>query len=153
MCIRDSVSTAQNDAISKHFASYVDNADFNVIYISPEMMDLIAETDDDTDKDVKEALNDLNGLRILTTTKTPNDFYTKAVSTLGNSELKSLMTMKSANGENVNFFVKREGKQTNELVLLVGGEEFVMMSMEGNINLRKVSKLSLIHISEPTRPY
>ena len=102
------VSTAQNDAISKHFASYVDNADFNVIYISPEMMDLIAETDDDTDKDVKEALNDLNGLRILTTTKTPNDFYAEAIATLGNSELKSLMTMKSANGENVNFFVKRE---------------------------------------------
>ena len=134
--------TAQTDAISKHFASYVNNSDFNVIYISPQMMDMIAEVDDNTDKDIKEALDNLTGLRILTTSKTPEDFYSKAVSKMGSSDLKSLMTMKSANGENVNFFVRNAGDNTEELVLLVGGDEFVMLSMEGDINLRKVSKLA-----------
>ena len=134
--------TAQTDAISKHFSSYVNNSDFNVIYISPQMMDMIAEIDDDTDKDVKEALDNLSGLRILTTAKTPADFYKKATSTLGSSDLKSLMTMKSATGENVNFFVRNAGDKTEELLMVVGGDEFVMLSMEGDINLRKVSKLA-----------
>lgn len=134
--------SAQTDAISKHFASYVNNSDFNVIYISPQMMDMIAETDENTDKDVKEALENLSGLRILTTAKTPGEFYENAVSTLGSSDLKSLMNMKSANGENVNFFVRNTDKKTEELLLVIGGEEFVMLSMEGDINLRKVSKLA-----------
>lgn len=133
---------AQTDAVSKHFSDYVEDEKFTVVYISPKMMDMIANVDDTTDKDVMEALKDLSGLRILTTEQTPTKFYKEAITKLTSSDLESLMTIKSNDGENVNFFVRSNGDKTEELVLLVEGEEFVMLSMEGNINLKKVSKLA-----------
>jgi hypothetical protein len=45
-------------------------------------------------------------------------------------------------GTNVEFLVKDTGDIINELLLLVGGDEFVMMSFVGNIDLDKISKLA-----------
>jgi len=133
---------AQTDAVSQHFSNYVEDEKFTVVYISPRMMDMIANTDDNTDKEAMEALKDLSGLRILTTEQTPAKYYKEAATKLASSNLESLMTIKSNDGENVNFFVRSNGDKTEELVLLVEGAEFIMLSMEGDINLKKVSKLA-----------
>jgi len=133
---------AQTDAVSKHFSNYVENEKFTVVYISPKMMDMIGNIDESEDKDAMKALRDLTGLRILTTEQTPAKYYKEASAKLASSNLESLMTIKSNDGENVNFFVRSNGDKTEELVLLVEGAEFIMLSMEGDINLKKVSKLA-----------
>ena len=46
------------------------------------------------------------------------------------------------NNENVNFWVKEEGNNISELLLLVGGDEFVLLSFVGNIDMANISKLA-----------
>lgn len=144
------LASAQSDAISSYFAQYVEDERFTVVYISPKMFDMIAKLDlaelaDNGDKEAKVALemiSDISGLRILTSEQTPNVFYKEAKSKLTNSSMESLMTVRTDDGENVNFYVKESGDTINELLLLVGGDEFVMLSIEGNIDLKKISKLA-----------
>lgn len=142
---------AQNDAISKYFNQYVNDENFTVVYISPKMFDMFAKLDiaelaDEGDPEAKvalEVIKDLKGLRILTTEKTPAVYYKEAMSKLNTSGMESLMTVRSKEGENVNFYVKDDGGNIiHELLLLVGGDEFVMLSFEGNIDLKKIGKLA-----------
>lgn len=143
-------ASAQNDAISSYFSQYVEDDRFTVVYISPKMFDMIAKLDladmaDKGDKEAKVALDmisDISGLRILTSEKTPDVFYKEAMKKLDTSQMESLMTIRTQDGENVNFYIKETGDIINELLLLVGGDEFVMLSIEGDIDLKKVSKLA-----------
>lgn len=135
--------SAQNDAISKYFDKYVNDQDFTVVYVSPKMFSLVSKLDlEDMDQEVKTMLNQIKGLRILTTEKTPDKFYKEAIDKFNVSEYESLMTVRDDN-ENVNFLIKSgAGDTIEELLLLVGGDEFVMLSFVGNIDLDKISQLA-----------
>lgn len=141
---------AQEDAISKYFNQYVDDARFTVVYISPKMFDMFAKMDiqelaGQGDKEAQiamEVVKDLTGLRILTTEENPQQFYKEALAKLKNQKMESIMKIR-ADGENVEFFVTDDGGDNiKELLLLVGGDEFVMLSFTGNINLKKIGKLA-----------
>ena len=141
---------SQDDAISKYFNQYVDDDRFTVVYISPKMFDMFAKMDikelagegDQEAKVAMEVVKDLTGLRILTTEETPDKFYNEAISKLKSLKMESIMKVRS-DGENVEFFVKDDGGDNiKELLLLVGGDEFVMLSFTGNINLKKIGKLA-----------
>lgn len=141
---------AQNDAISKYFNQYVDDPRFTVVYISPKMFDMFAKMDiaelaADGDKEAQiamEVVKDLKGLRILTTEEEPEKFYKEALAKLKSNSMESIMKVRS-DGENVEFFVKDDGGSIiHELLLLVGGDEFVMLSFVGNIDLKKIGKLA-----------
>jgi hypothetical protein len=141
---------AQDDAISKYFNQYVDDDRFTVVYISPKMFDMFAKMDiqelaGEGDKEAKVALEvvkDLTGLRILTTEENPQKFYEEALAKLKSNKMESIMKVRSE-GENVEFFVTDDGGDNiKELLLLVGGDEFVMLSFTGNINLKKIGKLA-----------
>lgn len=143
-------ASAQSDAISSYFAQYVDDDRFTVVYVSPKMFDMIAKLDlaDLAGKGDKEAqvalemIKDITGLRILTTEITPNAFYKEAMKKLNTGGMESLMTVRTKGGENVNFYVREAGNLIKELLLVVGGDEFVALSIEGNIDLKKISKLA-----------
>ena len=140
------IARSQSDAISKYFSQYVEDERFTVVYISPKMFDMIATMDlESNDADSKvaiEMMNSLTGLRILTSEETPNVFYKEAVNKLKHNGMETLMTVRTDDGDNVNFFVNEDNGIVNELLLLVGGDEFVMLSIEGNIDLKKISKLA-----------
>jgi hypothetical protein len=53
------------------------------------------------------------------------------------------MTVRNADEQNVDFLVKEDAAGTmEELLLLVGGgEEFVLMSFVGKIDMEKISRL------------
>lgn len=134
--------SAQIDAISKYFDQYMDDKDFTVVYVSPKMFSLVSQLDlEDMDEDVKALLKGIKGLRILTTDKDPQKYYKEAMDKFNVSEYESLMTVRNE-GEHVNFWVKSSDDTIEELLLLVGGDEFVMLSFVGNINLNKISKLA-----------
>ena len=137
---------AQKDAITRFFDKYMNDEDFTVVYISPKVFDMIAtvskDSDNPEDKELNEMLESLEGIRILTTEKTPKLFYDEVVKTLKLNEYELLMQVRDKN-ENVRFFVKDDGPVVSELLLLVGGsDEFVLMSFAGQIDLKKISKLS-----------
>lgn len=135
---------AQNDAISKYFDQYVDDDNFTVVYITPKMFQMISKLDlkDKDARDIKEVLQDLKGLRILTTEKNGLQYYKEAISKFKTNEYELLMTVRDKD-ENIRFWTKESGGIISELLMLVGGtKEFVMISFIGNIDLDKISKLA-----------
>lgn len=134
---------AQNNAIEKYFQKYEDNEAFTSVYVSEYMFSLFADLDmeDPNEKEVMEILEGLKGLQVLTTDETPKKYYEEAINTINQKEYKVLMKVKDENA-NVRFLIKKEGKEVKELLLLVGGDEFVLLSIVGSINLSKISKLA-----------
>ncbi len=141
-------ATAQIDAISNYFEKYMDNEDFTMVYLSPKMFELLGklnldELEDREAAEVMSVVSDLKGLRVLTTDINTQKLYDEAMSLLNVEDYEVLMTVRDE-GENVHFWVKEgSGDVINELLLLVGGgDDFVLLSFVGNINLRKISKLA-----------
>ena len=93
-------------------------------------------------REIKEVLQDLKGLRILTTEKNTLQYYKEAISKFNTKEYELLMTVRDKD-ENIRFWTKEKGGIISELLMLVGGvKEFVMISFIGNIDLEKISKLA-----------
>ena len=86
----------------------------------------------------------LKGLRVLVkeNTKEGSKLYQEAASQL-TKEYEELMTVRSE-GELVKFMVKENSKgNIAELVMLVGGrDEFVAMSLLGDIDLNEISQIA-----------
>ena len=146
-------ATAQNDAISTYFKKYVDDDRFSTVFISPKMFDLVQTMDIDMDLDdveaaaIKDVVNNMKSIRILTSDTDGTSLYKEAAGIIsGGKGYETLMTVKEKTGTNVQFMVK-DGDQEGvirELLLLVGGEdsEFVLMSFIGDINLKNIGKLA-----------
>ncbi len=140
-------SFAQADAIDKYFSQYVDDERFTVVYISSKMFSLISDLDIDSEDEetqmAMEMIQDLRGLRILTVDTLSSQFYDEAIQKIDTREYEMLMKVRDGK-ENVQFFIKdSDGAIINELLLLVGGgDDFVLLSFMGNIDLDKVSALA-----------
>lgn len=135
---------AQNNAIDKYFSKYADDDAFTSVYISEYMFSLFANADleDEDSEDVLEILSGLKSLQVLTTDKHGLKLYEEALGLIKQTEYKVLMKVKEENSK-VQFLLKKEGKQVKELLLLVGSEdEFVLLSIVGDIALSKISKLA-----------
>ena len=146
-------ATAQNDAISTYFKKYVDDDRFSTVFISPKMFDLVQTMDIDTDLDdveaaaIKDVVNNMKSIRILTSDTDGKSLYKEAANTISSGKgYETLMTVREKAGSNVQFMVKDGDKEgvIRELLLLVGGEdsEFVLMSFIGDINLKNIGKLA-----------
>lgn len=134
---------AQQDAITTYFDKYVEDEEFMVVYISPKMFEMIGKLDiDEMDEEVKDVLSDLKGLRILSRDTLGSKYYKEAISLINPKEYETLMTVRDE-GENVQFLLKENEKgEIIELLLLVGGDEFFLLSFLGTIDLKKISKLA-----------
>ncbi len=138
---------AQADAISRFFNQYVEDERFTTVFISPKMFEMIGKMNIKTDDPEADAalrmISKLKGLRILTTDVNPAQFYKEAKSKISTREYEPLMTVREKNGDNVEFLIKESGNTISELLLMVGGgDEFVLLSFIGDINLDDISKLS-----------
>ena len=137
------------------FAAFENSDDVSSFVATKKMFKLLSTMDfDSKDPEVKEYLdlvNNLENVRIFTTEnpairKKMDDAVTDYVSK--NGALSELMRVKD-DGKNVKFYSK-EGKNENFVTELLmhltgtvdGKERTVIMSITGNIDLKKVSKLT-----------
>lgn len=144
MCFAIGLS-GQNDAVTKYFDQYRDDDRFTMVSINKKMFELIANiAEEEVDAELLEMLNEMQGLKILTTKDNPAAFYKEAISKINTNEYEELMTVRDKD-QNIRFMVKDQsgGKVVNELLLLVGGEEdFALLSFVGKIYLNKIAKLA-----------
>lgn len=142
--------SAQANAIDKYFKQYVDDTNFSVVYIGPTLfkwMKKLGQDDDDkrdqeTDAVIK-AVEKAEGLRILTTDVTPKKFYDEAKAKIDTKEYELLMTVRSKDGDNVEFLGKLRGDAVEELLLLsIGEEQFMLLSLVGLLDLANISKIA-----------
>lgn len=140
---------SQVNAIDKYFQQYVDDERFTVVYISPKLFQMIGKLDiDKFDSDreaqaIMDIAQDLQGLRILVSEEDAMELYQEAKSKINTDEYEVLMTVRDRDGDNVEFLVRDDGSNIiEELLLLVGGDEFVMLSFVGTLDLNKISQLA-----------
>lgn len=133
---------AQN-AIEKYFQQYEDAQDFTSVYVSEHMFGLFSDLDveDKEDAEIVEMIGGLKSLHILTTDQQPRARYQEALKLINRKEYEVLMKVKDE-GSNLQFLIKKKGSVIEELLLLADGEEFVLISIVGRIDLKKISRLA-----------
>jgi len=143
-----STGFSQSDAIETYFSKYKDDERFTMVYVSPKMFEMFTHVAEgaeveDLEPEITDMISKLKGLKILTTEIDGREFYKEAIGKFNTSQYEELMTVRT-DGDDVKFLVKdtNGGNIVQELLLLVGGDEFVMISFFGEINLRQVGRLA-----------
>jgi hypothetical protein len=136
-------SIAQDDAIRKYFNKYSDDERFTSVYVSSKMFSMFSN-DNGEDKELKEVLSKLGGLRILSSDHAEGSkMYQEAHGLLVTNGFEDLMEVKEKGKTEFKFMIREVNGKIRELLMLSGkGSSFFLMSLIGDIDLKKISKLS-----------
>jgi hypothetical protein len=135
---------AQGEAIMKFFNKYSTDQSFSSATVSSKMFSLFTnmEVDSPEDQEVLNAISKLKGLRVLgkENTSDAKSLY-KEASGLITKEYEELMSVRD-DEKDMKFYVKENSGKISELLMLVGGDDdFMIMSLFGEIDLKQISKI------------
>ncbi len=137
------------------FDKFEDENEVTSVVVTSEMFKLLSKmdlsSDDPEAQEYLDLINNLNEIKIFTTenTEVAKSMDNVVSNYLGNSDLKELMRVKDK-GQNIKFFVKNGSDENHVSELLMyltgtddeGKPQAVIMSITGNIDLKKISKLT-----------
>jgi CII-binding regulator of phage lambda lysogenization HflD len=132
------------DVISKFFSKYQQDESFTNVNISSKMFGLFTEMDAESpeDKEVLEAISKLKGLKILAKENARNsrELYKEAIGLIPRN-FEELMSVRDKD-KDVKFMIDEQGGKISEMLMIVGGnEEFMIMSIFGEIDLKQISRI------------
>lgn len=132
------------DAISKFFSKYQNDESFSQVNISSRMFGLFTEMEGDTpeDKEILDAISKLKGLKIIAKEDARNarDLYKEAFTVIP-KDYEELMTVRDKD-KDMKFMIKESGGKISELLMVMGGNnDFMVLSLFGEIDLKQVSRI------------
>lgn len=138
-------SAFAQDAISKFFTKYQSDESFSQVTVSSKMFGLFTNMEADTpeDKEVLDAISKLKGLRILAKEDARNAraLYKEAFGLIPAKEYEELMSVRDKD-KDMKFLIKESGGKISELLMVMGGnEDFMVMSLFGEIDLKQISRI------------
>jgi hypothetical protein len=143
----------------KIFDKYAGREGYTTVFISKYMFDLfsnIEPTDPDAEE-MSEVISKLTGIRILATEQPDEsvNFYKEMKKEISSGSYKELMVVKEQD-QDVQFLVHENGGKISELLLIVSGQgENVLMSIQGDIDMKNIAKIANImdieSIAEPEK--
>lgn len=133
------------DAISKFFNKYQTDESFSQVTVSSKMFGLFTNMEAETaeDKEVLDAISKLKGLRILHKEDARNarTLYKEAFTLIPMKEYEELMTVRDKD-KDLKFLIKESSGKISELLMIMGGnEQFMVLSLFGEIDLKQVSRI------------
>lgn len=139
------VANAQSTVISKFFNKYDGDETFSQVTISGKMFSMMANLDGDTPeaKSMISAISKIRGLKILKKSEARNsrELYKEAMAMIPTNEFEELMTVRDKD-KDMKFYTKEAGGKISELVMVMGGnDEFLVMSLFGEIDLKEMGKI------------
>lgn len=136
---------AQEDAISKFFGKYENDDSFTQVTITARMFGLFTnlDTEDAEDQEVIDAISKVKGLRILAKdASNGKELYDEAFSLIKGKGYEELMTVKEKDSD-MKFLIQEKGGIITELLMIMGGtNDFLILSLVGDIDLKQISKIS-----------
>ena len=142
------LTMAQETPANKFFEKYSGLEGYTSVYITKYMFELFAKiSNDDEEKEFDEITSKLTSIKILTidsalNAKSNRKFDKELSSLLPKSDYKDLMIVKDGK-QTVKFLIKEKAGKISEFLMIVYGEgDPVLIFLEGDIDLKKVSKLS-----------
>jgi hypothetical protein len=139
----------QSSAADKLFDKYSGKEGFTSVYISKYMFNMFMNLNDSTpqNKEMKDVVSRLNSIKILAVddkSKIPAgvNLYQEIMKAVDKNEYKELMVIKEKD-QDVKFLVKENDGKVSELLLVVGGKgDNVLISIQGDIDMKNISKLA-----------
>lgn len=138
------VANAQSDAITKFFSKYQDNPAFTQVTVSSKMFGLFTNMDVEKpeDKEILEAISKIKGLRVIAKdeARDSRELYKEALSIVP-KDYEELMFVRDKD-QDMKFMIKESGGKISELLMIAAGnDDFKMLSLFGEIDLKKVSRI------------
>lgn len=132
------------DVISKFFSKYQDDESFTNVNISSKMFGLFTQMEAETpeDKEVLQAISKLKGLKILAKENARNsrELYREALALIPKN-FEELMSVRDKD-KDMKFMIDENGGKISEMLMVVGGnEEFMILSIFGEIDLKQISRI------------
>ncbi|MFZ5971338.1 MAG: DUF4252 domain-containing protein [Bacteroidota bacterium] len=146
MMMVSAAALAQGDAISKFFSKYQNDESFSQVTVSSKMFSLFTnmEVESAEDQEVLNAISKLKGLRILAKEDARDGYalYKEAMAMVPVKEYEELMSVRDKD-KDMKFFIKETSPgKISELLMLAGGtQEFMVLSLFGEIDLKQVGKI------------
>jgi hypothetical protein len=137
--------TFAQDAITKFFNKYQNDETFSAVTVSSKMFGLFTNMESDTpeDKEILEAISKLKGLKILAKQDARNarELYKEAFTLIPIKEYEELMSVRNED-KDMKFYIKESAGKISELLMVMGGnEQFMVMSLFGEIDLKQISRI------------
>jgi hypothetical protein len=142
------VAFAQEDAISKYFGKYELDEDFTHVTVTSRMFGLFANLDaeEQEDKELIDAVSKVKGLKIITRDdieiEEANRLYKEAFELIPTKEYDELMSVRDKENDMKFLIQEKEGIITELLMVMHGENEFFLLSLIGDIDLKQISRLS-----------
>jgi hypothetical protein len=142
------ISAAQSPADAL-FDKYSQMDGYTSVYITQNMFSLFADIDTEADETgFLDLVKNLNCIKIITadqdsgTVIPTTNFYHEISKNFPAGKYEDLMIVKQKD-QDIKFMIRKEEKNIKELLMIVGGkDENAMISIQGDIDLRTISKLS-----------
>ncbi len=136
----------QGTVITKYMNQYSDNEKFTKVSVSQKMFSLFTnlQVGSAAEKEFLQAASKLKGLKVLMADSIPNSavLYKQAVTDVNKAAYEELVSVKDIRG-NMLFSIKETNGIISELIMVVGGkEQFIMVSLYGEIDLKNISKIA-----------
>jgi len=137
-------ASAQSDAVTKFFTKYQDNPEFTQVTVSSKMFGLFTNMDVEKpeDKEILEAISKIKGLRIIAKdqARDSRELYKEALSIVP-KDYEELMFVRDKD-QDMKFLIKESGGKISDLLMIAAGnDDFKMLSLFGEIDLKKVSRI------------
>jgi hypothetical protein len=131
--------------ISTEFSDYETNESFTRVSISKKMFEIIAnlDPDDAEEKDLIESISQLDGLKIIIadSSENPKALFDETMKRIP-SRFEELMTVNDEDEHIVFLIDEKEGRVKELIMVMKGDDEFVLLDLFGNIDLKEISKIS-----------
>jgi len=145
MVVMSVAAQAQGDAITKFFTKYQDDPEFTQVTVSSKMFGLITnmEVKSPEDKEILDAISKIRGLRVLAKDQARNsrELYKEALSIVP-KDYEELMFVRDKD-QDMKFLIRETspGKISELLMIAAGNDDFKMLSLFGDIDLKKIGKI------------
>ena len=131
------------------FDKYSGEDGYTSVYITQHMFELFADIDNAEDEEqFSDLVKDLKCIKILSiekdSTETPKkvNFFNEIMEDFPKQKYEELMVVKKK-GQDIKFLIWKDGKIIKELLMIIGGnDDNAIISIQGDINLKTISKLS-----------
>ncbi len=136
---------AQNSAVDKIFNKYKGKEGITTVQISPELFQIVKamEIEDVEAHDIP--FDKISSVKILTIEDSESwkdvNFYDEIRNDLDVSKFAEVMTVDDG-GETVRMWMKADNATVSEFLLIVGGDDNVLIYITGNFNLNELEGLA-----------
>jgi len=138
------ISMAQNAAVEKLFDKYQGSEGFTTVLVTQDAFKMISSMESD-EGDLEKPLSKIKNVRVLAqedeATIEGLNFYDELKKDMDFGEYKELVVVKEKD-QDVWVLAREKNGRLGELLVIVGGEENVLVWIEGDFTLEELGELS-----------